>query len=146
MRRWETQTTVPGSPSAVLDLLTEPEEIAQWAPVAFEILSLDGRRLCTGTRARIAGRLAGRPVEFRVTVFEASGDRLALVADGPVSIDVQYVLRPVAGGSDVRASVSVDGRGIFGRLLASATEALLAGGALRASLERLARQLQPVAA
>jgi Polyketide cyclase / dehydrase and lipid transport len=142
MRTWETQATVPGSPSAVLDLLTEPEAIAEWAPVPFEIVSLAGRRLDTGSRARVAGRLAGRAVEFEVTVFEASGDRLALAADGPISIDVQYVVRPVPEGSAVRASVSVEGRGLFGRVLASATEALLAAGALRSSLERLGRQLR----
>jgi hypothetical protein len=85
-------------------------------------------------------------VEFDVTVFEASSDRLALAADGPISIDVQYVVRPVPGGSDVRASVSVEGSGLFGRVLASATEALLAAGALRSSLERLGRQLRPAMA
>ena len=141
MRMWETQTTVPGSPSAVLELLTEPDGIATWAPISFEILSLAERRLSTGSRARVAGRLAGRAVEFEVTVFEASGDRLALAADGPISIDVQYVVHQVPGGSDVRASVSVEGRGLFGRVLASATEALLAAGALRTSLDRLGRQL-----
>ncbi|MBV9802831.1 MAG: SRPBCC family protein [Solirubrobacterales bacterium] len=146
MRRWETQTVVPGSPSAVLELLTEPEAIAEWAPIPFEIVSLGERRLGTGSRARVAGRLAGRAVEFDVTVFEASGERLALAADGPISIDVQYVVHAVAGGSDVRASVSVEGSGLFGRVLASATEALLAAGALRNSLERLGRQLRPAMA
>jgi polyketide cyclase/dehydrase/lipid transport protein len=141
MRTWETQTTVPGSPSAVFELLTEPGAIAEWAPVPFEVVSLDGRRLYPGSRARVAGRIAGRAVEFDVTVSEASGDRLALVADGPISIDVQYDVSPVPGGSDVRASVSVEGRGLFGRVLASATEALLAAGALRSSLDRLGRQL-----
>jgi Polyketide cyclase / dehydrase and lipid transport len=145
MRKWETQTTVPGSPAAVLELLTEPDAIAEWAPVPFEIVALDGRRLYTGSRALVAGRLAGRAVEFEVTVSEASGQRLALAADGPISIDVQYVVRPVPGGSDVRASVSVEGQGLFGRVLAGATEALLAAGALRSSLERLARQLCPAA-
>jgi hypothetical protein len=143
MRTWETHTTIPGSPSAVLELLTEPDAIATWAPIPFEVVSLDQRRLCAGTRAQVAGRLAGRAVEFEVTVFEASGERLALAADGPISIDVQYDLRPVPGGSDVRASVSVDGRGLFGRVLASATEALLAAGALGSSLDRLGRQLLP---
>jgi hypothetical protein len=146
MRTWETQTTVPGSPSAVFELLTEPHASASWAPVPFEIVSLKDRRLCTGSRARVAGRLAGRAVEFEVTVFEASGERLTLSADGPISIGVQYILRPVAGGSDVRALVSVEGRGLFGRVLASATEALLAAGALRASLDRLGRQLRAAAA
>jgi Polyketide cyclase / dehydrase and lipid transport len=145
MRMWETQTTLPGSPSAVLELLTEPDAIAEWAPVSFEVLSLAGRRLCTGSRARVAGRLAGRAVEFEVTVSEASPDRLALAADGPISIDVQYVVRRVACGSDVRASVSVEGRGLLGRVLAGATEALLAAGALRSSLDRLGRQLSAYA-
>ena len=143
MRTWDTAIRVPGSPSDVLELLTEPDAIAGWAPVPFEIVSLRGRRLVTGTRARIAGRLAGRAVEFDVTVFEASGERLTLAAHGPISIGVQYVVQAVSGGSDVRATVSVDGRGLFGRVLASATEALLAAGALRASLERLGRQLLP---
>jgi Polyketide cyclase / dehydrase and lipid transport len=142
MRKWETQTTVPGAPSEVLELLTEPAAIARWAPVPFEVVSLDRRRLRAGSRAQVAGRLAGCPVEFDITVFEASGERLALAADGPISIDVQYVLRPVPGGSDVRASVSVDGQGLFGRVLAKATEALLAAGALRTALERLGRQLE----
>jgi hypothetical protein len=143
MRTWETRTTVPGSPSAVLELLTEPDAIARWAPVPFEVVSLADRRLRTGSRAQVAGRLAGRSVEFDVTVFEASGRRLALAADGPISIGVQYVLRPVADGSDIRASVSVEGRGLFGRALAKGTEALLAAGVLRSSLELLGRQLQP---
>jgi hypothetical protein len=128
----------------VLELLTEPDAIAEWAPVPFEIVSIADRRLRTGSRARVAGRLAGRAVEFDVFVHEASGDRLALAADGPISLDVQYVLRPAPGGSDVRASISVEGRGLFGRVLASATEALLAAGALRVSLDRLGRQLLPV--
>jgi hypothetical protein len=128
----------------VLELLTEPDAIAEWAPVPFEIVSIADRRLRTGSRARVAGRLAGRAVEFDVFVHEASGDRLALAADGPISLDVQYVLRPAPGGSDVRASISVEGRGLFGRVLASATEALLAAGALRVSLDRLGRQLPPV--
>jgi hypothetical protein len=42
----------------------------------------------------------------------------------------------------VWASVSVEGRGLFGRVVAGATEALLAAGALRSSLERLGRQLR----
>jgi hypothetical protein len=146
MRIWETNATVPGPPSAVLALLTEPEAIALWSPVPFEVVSLDDRRLRTGSRAQVVGRLAGRVVEFEVTVFEASGERLVLSADGPISIGVRYVLRPFTGGSDVRASVSVDGRGLFGRLLAGATEALLAGGALRNSLEQLGRQLRPAPA
>jgi hypothetical protein len=55
-------------------------------------------------------------------------------------------VRPARGGGDVRASVSVDGRGVVGRALAGATEALLAAGALRSSPERLERQRRLAAA
>lgn len=146
MRTWSSHTTVPGPPAEVLDLLTEPDAIARWSPVPFEILELDGRRLVTGSRARVAGQLAGRPVEFEIVVLDASEEKLALVADGPISLDVQYVLQPAQVGSDVCASVSVQGRGLFGRVLAKATETLLAAGALRASLERLGRELPRIVA
>lgn len=143
---WRSNATVPGSPAEVLAFLTEPEAIARWAPVPFEVLALDGERLRAGSHARVAGNLAGRSVEFDVEVLQASDDRLELVADGPISLGVRYVLRPVGGRSEVAASVSVEGRGLFGRVLAKATEALLAAGALRLSLERLGRELQPALA
>jgi hypothetical protein len=145
MCTWRTQATVPGSPADVLELLTEPDAIARWAPIPFEILELEGPRLLTGSHARIAGRLAGRPVEFEVLVLDARSERLDLVADGPISIAVEYRLRPAVGGSDVQA-LSVEGRGLFGRVLAKATETLLAAGALRGSLERLGRELEPALA
>ena len=94
----------------------------------------------------MAGRLAGRSVEFDVDVRRASAERLELVADGPISIDVKYRMRPAGSDSEIEASVSVKGRGLFGRVLAKATEALLAAGALRMSLERLADELQPALA
>ena|SRR5205807_6592445 len=146
MCTWSSNATVPGSPADVLAFLTEPEAIARWAPVPFEVLALDGERLRSGSHARVAGHLAGRSVEFEVEVLQASGDRLELVADGPISLGVRYVLRPAGERSEVDASVSVEGRGLFGRVLAKATDALLAAGALRLSLERLGRELQPALA
>jgi hypothetical protein len=143
---WQSNATVPGSPADVLELLTEPQAIARWAPVPFEVVALDGARLESGSHARVTGRLAGRAVEFEVDVLRASDERLELVAYGPISIDVQYRLRPAGTESEIQASVSVEGRGLFGRVLAKATETLLAGGALRMSLERLARELQPAIA
>ena len=137
-----TQTTVPGAPADVRDLFTEPDAIARWAPNPFEVVQLDGRRLVTGSRARVAGRLAGRSVEFEVLVLEAHHGRLDLIADGPISIAVNYRLEPAARGSEVHASVSVDGHGLLGRLLAKATDALLAAGALGRALERLGQELQ----
>jgi hypothetical protein len=132
-----------GMPEQVLELLTEPEAIARWAPIGFDLLELDDERLQAGTRARVRGALAGRQLEFDVEIREAHDGCLSLVATGPVSIDAEYVLSPVDGGSEVRASVSVSGRGLIGGVLARATEALLAAGALRSSVARMARELDP---
>jgi hypothetical protein len=143
MRTWSTRKTVPASRAAVLRALTEPQEIERWAPVPFELLELDTGRLATGSRALVHGRLAGRSVEFEVDVLEASNEHLSLVANGPVRINVDYALRPANEGSEVRATISVRGRGFIGRGLATAAEALLGAGALQCSIERLGRALEP---
>jgi uncharacterized protein YndB with AHSA1/START domain len=141
MRTWTATTTVEARPEAVLDLLTDPDACARWAPVAFEVSGLREQRLGTGSRARVTGRLAGRDVGFDVDVHEAGSERLALTADGPVGLDVRYELAPSAGGSEVRASVSLrPGRGLGGRVLASATSALLSAGALNQAVSRIARE------
>ncbi len=132
-----------GSPEQVLELLAEPDAIARWAPLPFEVIDLDSDRLETGSRARVSGALAGRRLEFDVEIREAREERLSLVATGPVSIGADYEIAPADGGSDVRASVSVNGRGLLGRVLARAVEGVLAAGALRASITRLDRELQP---
>jgi hypothetical protein len=112
MRTWTTRTTVTGLPDEVLALLTQPDAIARWTPVPFELIDLDTDRLVAGSRARVRGRLAGRTLEFNVEVLAADDERLALVASGPISIDVEYALRPAAEGSELRASVSVRGSGL----------------------------------
>ena len=137
MRTWTTQTTVTGLPDEVLALLTQPDAIARWTPVPFELIDLDAGRLVSGTRARVRGRLAGRSLEFDVEVLAADEDQLALVATGPISIDVEYRLRPAPRGSYVSASVSVSGRGLIGRVIAQATDALLAAGALDLAMSRI---------
>ena len=141
MRTWTATTTTAARPQDVLDVLTDPEACARWAPLPFDVDELDGRRLATGGRARVSGKLAGRRVGFDVAVHEASGRGLTLAADGPVGFDVAYELAAVDGGSEVRASVSVrPSGGIAGRLLAQATSALLSAGALEAALNRVARE------
>jgi hypothetical protein len=137
------RATIPAAaPCDVLALLTAPDAIAMWAPVAFEIDELDGRRLRTGSRARVSGGLAGRRVAFEVDVHRADDGCLALTAEGPVGLDVEYLVTPTDGGSEVRASVSVRrGDGLLGRVLAQATGALLSGGALDVALGRIAREL-----
>ena len=136
-----TATIPAAAPDDVLALLTAPDAIATWAPVPFELDELDGRRLRTGSRARVSGGLAGRRVAFDVDVHQAHDGCLALTAEGPVGIDVEYLVTPTDGGSEVRASVSVRrGEGLLGRLLAQATGALLSGGALDMALGRISRE------
>jgi hypothetical protein len=146
MCTWRSNATVPAAPAEVIELLTEPEAIAGWAPVPFEVIEIDTPRLESGSHARIAGRLAGRSVEFNVDVIEASEERLELTARGPIDLGVRYLLRAHDDGSAIDVAISVEGKGLFGRVLAKATETLLAAGALRFSLERLAGQLHPALA
>jgi hypothetical protein len=147
VKTWTTETWVAGAPAQVLELLTQPDAIARWAPIPFEVLDLDSERLVAGTRARVSGALAGRRLEFEVQIREADEERLSLVAHGPVSIGADYDLAPADGGSDVRAAVSVSGRGLLGRALAGAFDAVLAAGALRACVARIGRELnQPALA
>lgn len=141
MRTWTATTTTAARPEEVLDVLTDPEACARWAPLPFDVEELDGRRLAAGSRARVSGTLAGRRVGFDVEVHEASGSGLSLAATGPVDFHVAYELAAIEGGSEVRASVSVRPSGGFaGRLLAQATSALLSAGALEACLSRVTRE------
>jgi carbon monoxide dehydrogenase subunit G len=141
MRTWTATTTAAAHPGAVLDVLTDPDAAARWAPVPFDVDELDGDRLHAGSRARVSGRLAGRRVGFELEVHEADEHGIALSASGPVAFDVDYRLVPAGGGSRVDASVSVHpGGGLLGRLLAEATGALLTAGALQAALGRIARE------
>jgi hypothetical protein len=141
MRTWTATTTAAAHPGAVLDVLTDPDAIASWAPVPFDVDDLDCRRLRSGSRARVSGRLAGRRVGFDVQVHEAGESGIALTASGPVDLDVAYELAPADAGSEVRASVRVrSGGGLTGRVLAEATGALLSAGALKSALSRIARE------
>ena len=141
MKTWTATTLVDAGPDAVLDVLTDPDAVARWAPLPFDVEDLDTPRLMAGSRARVSGRLAGRRVGFDVEVHEADHQRLALAADGPVGLDVAYDWSANGAGSEVRASISVrSGKGITGRLMAEATNALLSAGALTHAISRLARE------
>jgi hypothetical protein len=99
---------------------------------------LPGERLEAGVQARVSGRLAGREVGFDVDVHRADHQGLSLVAWGPIDIDVDYRMRRVPEGSEVEAEVSIGGgKGLGGRILAQATGALLAAGALEAAVGRI---------
>lgn len=142
MRTWTTETWLDGTPDEVLGLLTDPRAISRWAPLSYELVEFDGDRLEAGSRARVRGALRGCPVEFTVHVRDAQDGRLALLAQGPVDIDAEYMMHPVRGGSRLRASVRVHGRGLVGLTLARAADGLLAAGLLRISVSRIARELR----
>jgi hypothetical protein len=146
MARWTAHTTVAGAPDDVLDLLTEPDAIARWAPIDFDIVDWEGERLMAGDRVRVQGRLGGRALAFDVAVAQAEDGDLRLTAQGPIRLDVAYRIRESARGSELHATVDVSGRGILGRVLAQATDAVLASGALRFAVERLAGELTPALA
>jgi hypothetical protein len=57
MKTWTATTTVDAGPEAVLDVLTDPDAVARWAPLPFDVEDLDTPRLMTGSRARVSGRL-----------------------------------------------------------------------------------------
>ena len=143
MRTWTAQTVVNGRPEDVLQILTDPEAAVRWAPIDFAVEGLNGPRLEAGTRARLVGRLAGKNVGFDVAVHQADPNRLELTAVGPIGLDVAYDLEPAGSGSRVVASIGVrKGPGLSGRLLAHATDALLAGGALDQAISRIAREVE----
>jgi hypothetical protein len=146
MATWKARTQVAVVPDRVLALLTEPGAIARWAPIDFELMDFEGDRLVAGDRVRVQGSLAGRSLEFEVAVAEADDDHLVLTATGPIRLEVEYHAVAQDYGSEVRASVAVSGRGLIGRLLAQATDALLAAGALTSAVGRIARELEPAIA
>jgi hypothetical protein len=138
MRTYTATTTSTARPEAVLDVLTDPHAVARWAPVEFYVDDLTHPRLSRGSRARVSGRLAGQEIGFDVEVHQADAAGLSLSADGPVALDVAYQLRAADTGSEVSASIAVlPRRGLRARLLAEATAAVLAGGALQHALGRI---------
>lgn len=147
MGTWETSTTVMGCPDDVLEVLTDPSAARRWSPVGFELEQIEGDRLRSGTRAVLSGRLAGRSVKFKVDVLTASDGRLELRATGPVEMDVRYDACPFGEMTEVKASVAVrSAGGLMGRLISSATDALLASGALNLAIQSVAREVEHSAA
>jgi hypothetical protein len=141
--RWNTHSTVSADPADVIDALTCVEAIHCWSPVSFELDDCAEYRLHSGTQARVVGRLAGFGVGFDVEVLEANCERLALVARGPVELDVEYRVEAADLGSSVEAEVSVTSAGgTGGRLVARAVNALLAAGALDRALSRIAAEAE----
>jgi carbon monoxide dehydrogenase subunit G len=140
MRTWTAQALTDARPEDVLGALTDPDAVARWSPVPFDVEDDDVRRLRAGTRTRVSGRLAGVRVGFDVEVERADDRALRLRASGPVSMDVEYDVAASGSATEVRASVSVrPGRGLLSGVMAEATNGLLRAGALDTALDRLAR-------
>jgi Polyketide cyclase / dehydrase and lipid transport len=135
---WTARSTLRAAPCQVLDALTNPQLIAEWAPVPFEVDGLPGDRLTTGSRARVSGSLAGVRATFEVEVIRADARRLEIVADGPLAFDVAYTLCERERGVLVEASIGLRRRrGLSAQLVRAAVAALLSAGALNAALARL---------
>jgi hypothetical protein len=140
MERWSSTAQANATPERLLEVLTHPEQIRLWSPVEFELDDLASRRLAPGTRTQVSGRLAGVRVTFEVHVHAADAERLELSAEGPIGLDVRYELAAADAGAQMTASVSVrSGRGLTGRLVASAASTLLSAGALDSATGRIAR-------
>jgi hypothetical protein len=143
MGTWETRTTVMGDPEDVLEVLTDPCAAQRWSPIGFELEQIEGDRLVSGSRAVLRGKLAGRSVKFEVNVLKASDGQLELQAKGPVEMDVRYIAAALGETTEVKASVAVrSAGGLMGRLISSATDALLAGGALNIAVQSVAREVE----
>ncbi len=140
MGNWTSRTTFAGDPVRVLELLTNPEEARTWSPIEFTLEDDEGGRLRTGDVMHIAGQLAGRRMSFDLEVFKASDGQLRLRASGPVEIEVEYgVVAREDGSGELTAWIAVSSAGgLMGRLVASATDALLAAGALDATVRKIA--------
>jgi hypothetical protein len=137
---WTAETAIATDPGQVMDVLTRPCAISSWAPVPFEVEGLNSDRLETGSRARVAGYLAGKELAFDVEVHEASDGSLRLTASGPfVEMDVTYDVLSLDDYAHVHASIDVKGKGVMGRFVAKAVEGFLAGGALNGALGQLAQ-------
>jgi uncharacterized protein YndB with AHSA1/START domain len=146
---WTSRAQAKATPERLLEVLTHPEQIRRWSPVDFDVDDLETRRLAAGTKARVTGRVAGVPVSFDVRVHAAETNRLELSAEGPIGLEVRYDLADAGDGAEMTASVRVkSGRGITGRIVASAAASLLSAGALDGATGRIAQvaEAQPYAA
>lgn len=118
--------------------MTDPERIAEWAPIAFEVDGLATRSLRAGTEARVSGMIAGVRATLEVEVSRADERGLHLAARGPVAMEVEYRFRAHGGGVMVEARITLGRReGISAQVMRSATRALLNAGALGRALYRL---------
>jgi hypothetical protein len=142
---WTASALVDADPDSVLRALTDPDAIADWAPVGFDVDGLDGGRLRSGARARVRGALAGVGATFDVDVMRADESGLELEARGPIGLDVAYRVAAADEGVRVLAQVALRRQpGLTAKLLRAATAGLLDRGALDSALRRLGEACTPL--
>lgn len=135
---WTASAWLDDEPYGVLRALTDPAAIARWAPVTFEVDGLAGGPLAAGSRERVSGSIAGIGATFDVEVMRADTNGLELVADGPISLDVNYRFIEHGDGVAVHARVGIRRRrGLSAQFLQAAVAALLNAGALARALRKL---------
>jgi hypothetical protein len=139
---WTARAELLADPDQVLQALTDPELIAQWAPVRFDVDGLAGGRLRTGSHERVSGTIGGLSTTFDIEVARADVEQLDLVARGPVSFEVAYSFREQGRRVIVEAYVSLRRQpGLTAQVLRAAVSALLNAGALGGALRRLEASL-----
>ncbi|MGE5617439.1 MAG: hypothetical protein ACM3UX_00730 [Candidatus Woesearchaeota archaeon] len=135
---WTTRRGICADAEDVLRALTEPGEIAEWAPVSFAVDGLAGGALQTGSHERVSGSIAGIGATFEIEVSHADVERLELVARGPVTLEVSYRFHQREQDVLVEATVGLRrSRGLAAQILGAAVAALLDAGALGSALRRL---------
>jgi hypothetical protein len=135
---WSAHVAIPADAGEVLRTLTDPELIATWAPVDFDLERTDGSPLQAGRHERVSGSIAGLSVSFGIEVIRADRSRLELLADGPVTFEVEYRFRQRKDSVAVDASVGIRRKGgLAAQVLRAAAGALLSAGALDHALQRL---------
>src|SRR5690242_19823598 len=72
---WSARAAVRADACEVLAALTDPELIAAWAPVGFELEGHCPRLLRAGSHERVSGSLAGVRASFEIEVHRAGPDR-----------------------------------------------------------------------
>ena len=130
MSTWTAQHDVKGRPEAVLDVLTDPDAVARWAPMPFEVERLDAPAPRTRHNARVSGCLAGRRVGFDVEVHEAEATVSSSPPAGPSPSTSPTTCAPATTAPRSRPRSPSAGAASTAALLAQATDALLAAGAL----------------
>jgi hypothetical protein len=135
---WRARRGICADPEDVLQALTHPATIAEWAPVSFEVDGLAGSCLEAGSHERVSGSIAGIRTTFEIEVRQADVERLELVARGPITFDVTYRFRQRDNDVLVEATVGLRRRrGWAAQVLRTAAAALLNAGALTSALRRL---------